>query len=482
MRLLWIILLLVLVVPAQAQDSVLSCAGGRDILDFWTLGKIATPQDEPLIIQVTGSPGLMPLVYRSDANGTDECIGLESAGTLSGVFNDALFDAPSLMTSQLVNTVPLFIGGEGYTTGEFLVTLRGSGNADYTLLLSGAILRSGVPLRLYAYGVDGAQVGLAMLDFTGQGVQPTEILCNAQARDGCDPTLAGSNVTFDDLTTTAQPTDAALAIDTAALTDDSLAFRVESDGAYVLALRVANAVPQAVLPLPIITFTEADGYTLSCADAEPLPAVQLAFSATLPPLPVTGLSATALTMASRRACASSDAPLAALNLPNAQFPPLDTTRQVSIGSTNDRAFIGWAGDETLALLIEDITMPSVLEVTLPYSGLNATASLTATLISADGILDPALQVADATGATLLDADGQGFACDNAGVPGECYGTTEPLRGYDVTLADGRILLLDTPDAQVTVPLTPDLSPVLTLYLNATNGSEGRAVLVLVLNP
>jgi len=137
---------------------------------------------------------------------------------------------------------------------------------------------------------------------------------------------------------------------------------------------------------------------------------------------------------------------------------------------------GSGGD--VFIIVEGLNAPSTtLSVVVRPEMVSAGTWLSVYAIATDGSGDPALAWVTDDDLPQIDFSLQPVVCDNAGIPDMCYGQTESLRGYQVTLAGGQPLLLDTVDAWLDIPVYPDTAGQ-PLRVRVANQGGGGVVLIM----
>ena len=417
--------------------------------------------------------------------------------------NVALSDAPyvALATPLDLTQSSLTFGTVDRGAAQFLLlTSRLSTDSDgdeYTLTITPQMRRSGVPLTMYALSVDGSDVGLRVVNENGKTVIQNDITleCDNAGVEPCiAPSLLGSQIVSLVGSAEGQTTDAALTIDLATWEDDLLRFRVAGD-AYMLAVSVANDVLAQTIVLRATLLTDGNAFVLTCDD-------QLAWtdgiSVTFPAAAITtGITVTALGASGNdpvlalvddngNGTCTDDSAAAlpyAINLPGYSLAAQINSSQVILNDAALRLFVGNKGDTggEIFLMVEGLTIveAQTLAISTTHSMIAANSSLTVWATSLDGSLDSVLTWVTEDNLPKLDFEQKPYICDNAGVFDTCYGQSERLRDYNLTLADSRNLPLDSPDSQLDIPIFPDtFGQDVRVQITGANGTGGDVVLVL----
>ncbi|MGB1286578.1 MAG: hypothetical protein ACPG7F_08600 [Aggregatilineales bacterium] len=237
-----------------------------------------------------------------------------------------------------------------------------------------------------------------------------------------------------------------LSVPDAALLNDTLRLRVDANdgtGDYLLAIHVRQQNPENVLPVAQLEMTDTGGI-LQCDDAlyEESIVLDITAASLETPLQLTAIGQdgavpviAVLNDDNSGVCYMADADEErfdyALSLPDVEIiPPVAVAQTMLTEPARIAISVDNFTNSRFALLLEGLALtedvpqqrhmlqvPSRTQITQPI--------VTAFMIATDSVLDPYLQLLDDDD-TLLELDGVGFGCDNAGFDENCPPGTEDM--------------------------------------------------------
>jgi hypothetical protein len=466
------------------------------------------------LVTVVGDETMIPILKVAEINEQAVCLGANAAyGAVSATLGEQAI-LPTSNTAFTPITDPAFntltIGSTQATNDRFLVLIEGQiaddDGHEYVLTLTPEQLANQTPIRVYALASDDtSDPVLTLLDDTGNIAKDANgaiITCDNTNSDTCyggGETLDSSIVITQLNAIQGDARSAMLTFDGDNVVQDILRLRVQG-GAYLLAILIGSDVVTTVAP-PVaqITTLEDGAYQLTCDD-------QVIWSKgiplTFPDMPqdtlytITAIGnvgydpVLALVDENGTGVCADDTPLAStyqLNLPTWQIPPQTTGAQLIIESPNQRVFVG--GKEGVGgdvfVLIEGMSMSNMplqrLQIETTKGMVDASSYVTTVMIAETSDLDPLLSWLNDAGEVNTDIQGASVTCDNAGIPESCYGESVSLRGSTIALAQERVLPLDSVDAQLNLPIYPDMGgQVLNIVMQKVGESDAGFVLVVQL--
>jgi hypothetical protein len=500
-----------------SSAQTIACIDGQQLYNGITLvvpindNQNAEMPSIPLVT-VVGSESFAPVIQVAEVDGQAVCIGANpSYGAVSATLGEqVILPTPNTtftpITDPAQNTIT--IGNTQASNDRFLVLVEGQvaddNGHEYVLGLSLEQRTNQAPVRIYALATDDtSDPVIALLDETGNtllDVGDTEIACdntNSETCYGGGDALEGSSVISLMTAIQGNSRSAMLTLEGDNMARESLTIQVRG-GAYLLAILIGSDVATTVAP-PIakISTLEDGAYQLACDE-------QVIWSKgiplTFPDMPqdtvytVTAIGnigydpVLAVVDESGEGICADDTPEAltyGLNLPLWQIPPQPNSAQLVVQNANQRVFVGskeGVGGDVFVMIqgMSVMDMPlQRLQIETTKGMVDASSYITAYMIAETSDLDPLLSWQNDAGEINTDIQGASVVCDNAGIPESCYGETVSLRGSTVLLADGRVLPLDSVDAQLNLPIYPDMGgQVLNIVMEkAGEGGAGFVLLV-----
>jgi hypothetical protein len=437
---------------------------------------------------LVGIDGQTPILVLGSLDGTPICASPAPGDTglrADGPFGMVTGQQPAAQGQPLEpENQTLTLASAPDDVGAFLMVME---TADataqpsrYRLEISERVQAAGLPLSVFALALDDS----AALDLQVTEGSDSAVVCPGDA--GPCTVLVPISVLTLASEARGHRDDPTLIVNTA--TASSVAFTI-SGGPYLLALSLASGASTAAQPpLASVEGPAQGAYAVSCGGETPLPAVRIDLQDTpAQPLTVTAIgveNADAVLAAAPEGEALycyDDVPAAsayALELPAWVVPPQPASAQatLSTGTTVYLANKGSGGD--VFVIVEGLAAPTAtFSVWVTPEMASAGAWLSAYAIATEGSGDPTLAWVTDDDLAQIDFALQPVVCDNAGIPDTCYGQTESLRGYQITLGEGQPLLLDTVDAWLDIPIYPDAAGQ-PLRVRVANQGSGGMVLVM----